>query len=89
MSGEIKVGDLVRVVDACCLKAKAMYLPYFSVVTLEMGDGPECRCMHCKSPMPRRILAGNGDESCICPIPWLRRIDPLSEPETTQEEATA
>jgi hypothetical protein len=83
---EIKEGDTVMVVGSCC----SMHLGYVFVVgALETSD------YHCA----RRINGCGGrrkDESVAFidnviahPVRWLKKIPPLSEPVSTQEEATA
>ena len=88
MNEPIKVGDLVRVVKAHC--------PGFDreasgvVFVVEELSGPRAhRCSHCRSIF-FGVVALGGDNWAI-PLPYLRRIPPLSELEDVkrEEEITA
>jgi hypothetical protein len=83
---EIKAGDTVMVVHSCC---GAQLGVVFTVVFCGIDN---LTCDHCglrqvgvahaESDLPEGRL-------CHWPIAWLKKIPPLSEPVSTQEEATA
>jgi hypothetical protein len=75
MSKEIKVGDLVVVVRACCEEEYALMGGKVGVVR---GFDPGLwRCEYCglTSSIDPRVAAFNGPHS-FSPLSWLKRIDP-------------
>lgn len=85
MSDEtIRVGDLVMIKQVCCdLKAYGLGM-IFKVERIESYDDYGTRC--CGPLMNGSMIAYGclSGRSGYHPIPWLRKIPPLSEPETTE-----
>lgn len=85
MSGEIKAGDLVVVVATCCTDIDVGLIATVESIQYAAGRCADCRSLYQGWEATIRHFG----QVLYKPISWLRRIDPLSEPETTQEEATA
>lgn len=78
MSEPIKVGDLVMVVRLCCVKYMDGDGPIFTVAKIhDIGRGSICT--HCKSDLPDTARAASVAAFVGVPLPWLKRIPPLSE----------
>lgn len=82
---EIKVGDLVMVVRAHCTEQ----IGKIATVTEISGGKWTCLCGEVKSEeltarLPNIALRQNFHMSGWYPLSWLRKIEPLSEPETTE-----
>ena len=79
MSEQIKVGDLVVIVNYCCSDIDLGKI--LTVTGFTKAACPMCgaKCDSCA------FLGGYWAP----PLSWLRRIPPLSELESTQEEAVA
>lgn len=98
MSESIKVGDLVRVVHACCgefAQGRTIFQVYKFFDRL-VGGGYDGFCMYCHAKMPheRQAFATphlGTDEAPTFPLSWLRRIPPLEELDDVkrEEEITA
>ena len=90
MSESIKVGDLVVVTRTCCEEfTMGHYIFTVGKFTDMALAGAEC--MFCHSHLPSEIEAIPDGDDCAFPLSWLKKIDPLSEPESEKrdEEITA
>ena len=87
MSGDIKVGDLVMVIRPipCCLRNDSGG-KIFVVAEIRPVGCPWCPACNAHRP---ELHAISKDREFRIMLSRLRRIDPIAEPETTQEEATA
>lgn len=80
---DIKIGDLVTVVRWPHPHG-ANILGYIFTVT---GFTNACRCPYCPEVFTER--SAYKDPTHALPLSWLRRIDPLSKPETIEREEVA
>jgi hypothetical protein len=85
---EIKAGDLVMIVKPwpCCGRSKGLGKP-FTVLFVRMS-WPLIRCPFCDARNPQATVAV-WDDGTVIHVSRLKKIPPLSEPVSTQEEATA
>ena len=86
MSERIEVGDIAQVVRGC-----GCYSGFTEKVSAIVGP-VELACDHCG--FRGRWMAAQWADWHVgkmhsAPVPWLRKIPPLTEPERTTEEATA
>ena len=83
----IEAGDLAMVVHRCCDEA----LPYGFVFTVAaVSRLPFSSCRFCDHEVVNVGLAFFGLAQCRSyPTAWLRRIPPLSEPESTTTHTPA
>jgi hypothetical protein len=88
-STQVSVGDLVVVLKGCCDRAMQGVVGVHATV-LRFYDDPNRLCCFCESPIPTK-RAELDHPKWNCPVPWLKRIPPLAEPERERhdEEITA
>lgn len=80
----IAVGDLVQVVRTCC--NEFLKGPWIFQVA-EIASEPEAFCSQCSKDVPGGAQArGLTGHRVGVPLPWLRRIPPLSELEGQQTQ---
>jgi hypothetical protein len=78
MSEPIKVGDWVMVVRVCCDKYMDGAGPIFRVAKIH-GLGRGTICTYCEAITPNTDRAAAEGVLVGVPLPWLKRIPPLSE----------
>lgn len=87
MSEPIRVGDLVMVVRFPCCGA---CLGVVMTVTRLVNTGDDYRCSRCGKLHGLKQVPSAIDDGRVrdrhFPLSWLRRIDPLEEPETIERE---
>lgn len=89
MTAPIQVGDLVVVVKwPCCGRNLGRIA---RVSNIDYRRNMECAgCKASNFPMPNADFQSSVQDGLICaPVEWLRRIDPLREPERELIEAEA
>lgn len=84
MSEPIKVGDLVMVVRVCCTAYMDGAGPIFRVHKIH-GVGRGSTCAYCGAMLPNTDRATEGALVGV-PLPWLKRIPPLSELESEKHK---
>lgn len=78
---QIKAGDLVMVVGSCCGKSDTMGV----IREVRQVRFDTVECVHCLRPHPSEVAhLSDDDMHGWVPLPWLKRIDPLSDPEEAQ-----
>ena len=91
MSEPIKVGDLVMVVlwPHRCINPIVPIGKVF-VVRAIVSDAHDGFCRRCGETISNSCISAQGATSgnASIPISWLKRIDPLAEPETVETDET-
>ena len=80
---DINAGDLVMVVRTCC--DSFVRTPVFVVTSVDsFGLDGRNTCNFCGAFMPAEMQA-NDAKNYGYPLSWLKRIEPLSEPQHVDE----
>lgn len=89
MREPIKAGDFVVIIQGCCDRAMEGVVGLHATV-LRFFDDPGHLCCFCNSPIPTKRAELDHAE-WNSPVPWLKRVPPLSEMEGEKrdEEITA
>ena len=84
----IEVGDLVMVVHSCCAR-EFMVLRKGAGIIWTVGSFDECNvyCANCghRGHFRRAVSTNPTGIGDCAPVPWLKRIPPLVEPESTTQ----